>query len=216
MVPPIDFIPLAEESGLIVPIGEWVLRAACEQSKRWQSQGLPPVHVAVNISSPHFRHSGLLPMVARILHETGLPPECVEVEVTESMLMDDMETTLATLHKLKDMGLRLAIDDFGTGYSSLAYLKRFPLDALKVDRSFVKDTPAAADDAAITSAIIAMAHSLKLEVVAEGVETEAQLEFLRNRDCEYVQGYLISRPVPAQDFIGVLTGAVPNSFVRRA
>lgn len=216
MVPPIDFIPLAEESGLIVPIGEWVLRAACEESMQWQSQGLPPVHVAVNISSPHFRHSGLLPMVARVLHETGLPPECVEVEVTESMLMDDMETTLATLHRLKDMGLRLAIDDFGTGYSSLAYLKRFPLDALKIDRSFVKDTPAAADDAAITSAIIAMAHSLKLEVVAEGVETEAQLEFLRARGCEYVQGYLISRPVPAPDFRALLSGATQSRFVRVA
>lgn len=213
MVPPIDFIPLAEESGLIVPIGEWVLRAACEQSKRWQLAGLPPVPIAVNIASPHFRHSGLLPTVARVLHETGLAPECVEVEVTESMLMDDLETTLATLHKLKDMGLRLAIDDFGTGYSSLAYLKRFPLDALKVDRSFVKDTPGAADDAAITSAIIAMAHSLKLEVVAEGVETEAQLEFLRNLGCEYVQGYLISRPVPAADFAALLSGAVPNRFV---
>ena len=216
MVPPIDFIPLAEESGLIVPIGEWVLRAACEQSKLWQRRDCRRCHVAVNISSPHFRHSGLLPMVARILHETGLPPHCVEVEVTESMLMDDMETTLATLHRLKDMGLRLAIDDFGTGYSSLAYLKRFPLDALKVDRSFVKDTPGAADDAAITSAIIAMAHSLKLEVVAEGVETEAQLEFLRNRDCEYAQGYLISRPVPAKDFVALLSGATPNAFVRAA
>jgi diguanylate cyclase (GGDEF)-like protein/PAS domain S-box-containing protein len=214
MVAPIDFIPLAEESGLIVPIGEWVLRAACEQSKRWQGLGLPPVHMAVNIASPHFRHSGLLPTVARVLHDTGLRPEYVEVEVTESMLMDDMETTLATLHKLKDMGLRLAIDDFGTGYSSLAYLKRFPLDALKIDRSFVKDTPGAADDAAITSAIIAMAHSLKLEVVAEGVETVAQLEFLRERGCEYAQGYLISRPVQSQDFVALLSGAVPNSFVR--
>lgn len=214
MVPPIDFIPLAEESGLIVPIGEWVLRAACDQNKRWQASGLPPIHVAVNISSPHFRHSGLLPMVARTLHETGLRPDCVEVEVTESMLMDDMEATLATLHKLKDMGLRLAIDDFGTGYSSLSYLKRFPLDALKVDRSFVKDTPGAADDAAITSAIIAMAHSLKLEVVAEGVETEAQLGFLKARDCEYAQGYLISRPLAAEDFMALLTDAGDKPFAR--
>jgi diguanylate cyclase (GGDEF)-like protein len=216
MVPPIDFIPLAEESGLIVPIGEWVLRAACDQNKLWQARGLPPIHVAVNVSSPHFRHSGLLPTVARILRETGLPPHCVEVEVTESMLMDDMETTLATLHKLKDMGLRLAIDDFGTGYSSLSYLKRFPLDALKVDRSFVKDTPAATDDAAITSAIIAMAHSLKLEVVAEGVETTAQLEFLKARGCEYAQGYLISRPLPADDFIALLTATGDRPFDRNA
>jgi diguanylate cyclase (GGDEF)-like protein/PAS domain S-box-containing protein len=197
LVPPMDFIPLAEESGLIVPIGEWVLQAACRQNKAWQDKGLAPIPIAVNIASPHFRHSGFLPMVARVLGESRLPPQCLEVEVTESMLMDDMDATLATLHRLKDMGLRLSIDDFGTGYSSLAYLKRFPLDALKVDRSFVKDTPGAPDDTAITSAIVAMAHSLKLETVAEGVETQAQLEFLKSLRCEYAQGYLISRPLTA-------------------
>jgi diguanylate cyclase (GGDEF)-like protein len=207
MVPPGDFIPLAEESGLIVAIGEWVLEATCRQSLEWQRAGLPAVPIAVNISSPHFRHSGLLPTVARVLQESGLPARLLEVEVTESMLMADLKATLGTLHRLKDMGLRLSIDDFGTGYSSLAYLKRFPLDALKVDRSFVKDTPGAADDAAITSAIIAMAHSLKLEVVAEGVETRAQLAFLRARGCEYAQGYLISRPVAAPDLARLLAQA---------
>jgi diguanylate cyclase (GGDEF)-like protein/PAS domain S-box-containing protein len=205
LVPPMDFIPLAEESGLIVPIGEWVLHAACRQNKAWQDQGLSAIPIAVNISSPHFRHSGFLPMVARVLSDSRLPPGCLEIEVTESMLMDDMDATLATLHRLKDMGLRLSIDDFGTGYSSLAYLKRFPLDTLKVDRSFVKDTPGAADDTAITSAIIAMAHSLKLETVAEGVETPVQLEFLRALHCEYAQGYYISRPLGADALARLLT-----------
>ena len=209
IVPPNDFIPLAEEAGLIVPIGEWVLETACRQSVAWQRAGLAPLPVAVNVSSPHFRHSGLLRTVARVLEQTGLPPQLLELEVTESMLMDSLESTLGTLHGLKDMGLRLCIDDFGTGYSSLAYLKRFPLDALKVDQSFVKDMPGAADDAAITSAIIAMAHSLKLEVVAEGVETQAQLDFLRARGCEYAQGFLISRPLPAPDLAALLGHAAP-------
>lgn len=204
MVLPADFIPLAEQSGLIVPIGEWVLRAACRQSKAWLRAGFPPMPVAVNISGLHFRHSTLLSTVSRVLSETGLPPGLLELEVTESMLMENMDTTLTTLRGLKGMGLRLSIDDFGTGYSSLAYLKRFPLDTLKVDRSFVKDMPAAADDAAITAAIIAMAHSLKLEVVAEGVETSAQLAFLRTRGCEYAQGYFISRPMPAAQLTGLL------------
>lgn len=197
MVSPGDFIPLAEESGLIVPIGEWVLGAATSQAQQWHATGRSHLHVAVNISSPHFRHDGLLPAVARALTDSGLPAALLEIEVTESMLMDDMEATLQTLHRLKEMGTRLSIDDFGTGYSSLAYLKRFPVNALKVDRSFVKDTPTAADDTAIVSAIIAMAHSLHLEVVAEGVETRAQLEFLRSHGCEHAQGYLISRPLDA-------------------
>lgn len=200
MVPPMEFIPIAEETGLIIPIGEWVLHAATKQNHAWQIEGISPIHVAVNIASPHFRQRGFVANVAKALTETSLSAKWLELEVTESMLMDDLATTLSTLSELKEMGLRLAIDDFGTGYSSLSYLKRFPLDALKIDRSFVKDTPDAADDTAITTAVIAMAHSLKLEVVAEGVETQAQLEFLKAHRCEFVQGYLISKPLPAAQF----------------
>lgn len=213
MVPPSQFIPLAEETGLIVPIGEWVLRSACEQSRAWQRAGLPSVHVAVNISSPHFRQ-GLTDSVAKALQATALDPGLLEVELTESMLMQNVETTLATLHELKDMGVRLAIDDFGTGYSSLSYLKRFPLDALKIDRSFVKDLPRDPEDAAITKAIIAMAHSLRLQVVAEGVETQEQLAFLQQHGCDVLQGYLFSRPVGAERLCGLLAETSPLEFAR--
>jgi predicted signal transduction protein with EAL and GGDEF domain len=211
MVPPSQFIPVAEETGLIVPIGDWVLETACRQNHAWQKAGYPPVHVAVNIASPHFRQGGLMESVARALRETGLDPKWLELEVTESMLMQGVDsqgvdTTLDTLFKLKDMGVRLAIDDFGTGYSSLAYLKRFPLDTLKIDRSFVKDLPRDAEDAAIARAIIAMAHSLRLAVVAEGVETDQQLAFLRQHGCDLVQGFLFSRPVPGEEFAALLAG----------
>jgi diguanylate cyclase (GGDEF)-like protein/PAS domain S-box-containing protein len=208
LVPPLDFIPIAEESGLIVPIGEWVLQEAARQTRAWHVDGLPHVNVAVNIASPHFQQAGFVAHLAQVLKNTGLDARFLEIEVTESMLMDDRNATLATLTELKAMGLRVSIDDFGTGYSSLAYLKRFPVHALKVDRSFVKDTPEADDDAAITSAIIAMAHSLRLEVIAEGVETPAQLAFLRERRCDYAQGYLISRPIPAPDLAELLRAGV--------
>jgi predicted signal transduction protein with EAL and GGDEF domain/DNA-binding response OmpR family regulator len=204
VVPPSQFIPLAEESGLIVPIGEWVLRSACLQNRQWQARGYAPLHVAVNIASPHFRQGGLSASIAAALRDSGLDPALLEVELTESMLMQGVDETLATLSKLKDMGVRLAIDDFGTGYSSLSYLKRFPLDALKIDRSFVKDLPRDAEDAAITKAIIAMAHSLKLEVVAEGVESAEQLAFLQQHGCDLVQGFLFSRPVSAADLSALL------------
>jgi len=204
MVPPMEFIPLAEESGLIVAIGEWVLWRAAEQAVAWSRTGLPAIHVAVNIAGLHFQQPGFVDFVAKVLRDTGLEPNRLELEVTESMLMDARVSTLDTLRRLKAMGLRLSIDDFGTGYSSLAYLKQFPVDALKVDRSFVKDMPGAGDDAAIASAIIAMAHSLRLEVVAEGVETAEQLAFLAERGCEYVQGFLIGRPVPAREIETVL------------
>ncbi|MCW5622467.1 MAG: EAL domain-containing protein, partial [Burkholderiales bacterium] len=167
LVFPSQFIGLAEETGLIVPIGEWVLRSACAQNQRWQHAGLPRVHVAVNISSSQLRQ-GLTASIAQALTESRLDPMLLEIELTESMLMQNVETALATLHDIKNMGVRLAIDDFGTGYSSLSYLKRFPLDAIKVDRSFIKDLPHDAEDSAITKAIIAMAHSLQLQVVAEG------------------------------------------------
>jgi EAL domain-containing protein (putative c-di-GMP-specific phosphodiesterase class I) len=162
------------------------------------------MHVAVNIASLHFRHGGLIEAVARALRESGLDPALLELEVTESMLMHSVDTTLETLFRLKDMGVRLAIDDFGTGYSSLSYLKRFPLDTLKIDRSFIKDLPRDAEDAAIARAIIAMAHSLKLAVVAEGVEAAEQLAFLQQHGCDVVQGYLFSRPVSPEDFATLL------------
>jgi diguanylate cyclase (GGDEF)-like protein/PAS domain S-box-containing protein len=205
LVPPSQFIPLAEETGLIVPIGEWVLRNACKQNIAWQRAGLTPVHVAVNIASPHFRQGGLVASVGSALKETGVEPNWLEVELTESMLMQSVDTTLKTLFQLKDMGVRLAIDDFGTGYSSLSYLKRFPLDTLKIDRSFVKDLPRDPEDAAITKAIIAMSHSLKLSVVAEGVETAEQLAFLQQHACDLVQGFLFSRPVAAEDIPAMLS-----------
>jgi len=206
LVSPAQFIPLAEETGLIVPLGEWVLLNACRQNQDWQRLGYPPVHVAVNIASLHFRQGTLGQSVATALQKSGLHPSWLELEVTESMLMDSAETTLATLSTLKGMGVRLAIDDFGTGYSSLSYLKRFPLDTLKIDRSFVKDLPHDAEDAAIAKAIIAMAHSLKLEVVAEGVETAEQLAFLQQHGCDLVQGFLFSKPMAAAAFHDVLSG----------
>ncbi len=199
LIPPMEFTPIAEESGLIVLIGEWVLQEAVRQIRKWKHEGLPELHVAVNIAGPHFQQPGFTEFVYRTLEGADVSPSLLELEVTESMLMDDRTTTFATMSTLKTMGLRLSIDDFGTGYSSLAYLKRFPVHALKVDRSFVKDMPGAEDDSAITSAIIAMAHSLRLEVVAEGVETTEQLNYLNMRHCDYAQGYLISRPVPAAD-----------------
>jgi EAL domain-containing protein (putative c-di-GMP-specific phosphodiesterase class I) len=204
IVPPSQFIPVAEESGLIVPIGEWVLRAACAQNQAWQRSGFPPVHVAVNIAMPHFRQGNLVDSIAEALARSGLDPALLELELTESMLMQSVDVTLDTLHRIRDMGVRLAIDDFGTGYSSLSYLKRFPLHTLKIDRSFVKDLPRDAEDAAITKAIIAMAHSLRLAVVAEGVETQEQLAFLQQHGCDEVQGYLFSRPVGADEFGGLL------------
>jgi diguanylate cyclase (GGDEF)-like protein/PAS domain S-box-containing protein len=204
IVPPSQFIPVAEESGLIVPIGEWVLRAACAQNQAWQRAGFPPVHVAVNIAMPHFRQGNLLESIGEALSQTGLDPALLELELTESMLMQSVDVTLETLHRIRAMGVRLAIDDFGTGYSSLSYLKRFPLHTLKIDRSFVKDLPRDAEDAAITKAIIAMAHSLRLAVVAEGVETPEQLAFLQQHGCDEVQGYLFSRPVSADEFGSLL------------
>jgi diguanylate cyclase (GGDEF)-like protein/PAS domain S-box-containing protein len=205
LVPPSQFIPLAEETGLIIPIGEWVLNSACRQNIAWQRAGLTPVHVAVNIASPHFRQGGLVASVGAALKETGVEPRWLEVELTESMLMQSVDSTLKTLFQLKDMGVRLAIDDFGTGYSSLSYLKRFPLDTLKIDRSFVKDLPRDPEDAAITKAIIAMSHSLKLSVLAEGVETAEQLAFLQQHGCDLGQGFLFSRPVVAEDVPALLS-----------
>ena len=200
MVSPVEFIPLAEESGLIEPIGEWVLRTACRQNKAWQAAGVLNCRVAVNLSPRQFQQPGLIPMVARILQETQLDAGCLELELTESSMMKNTEFAIITLGRLKDMGIRLSIDDFGSGYSSLAYLKRFPIDYLKIDQSFVREIVTEPKDAAIVTAIVTIAHSLELKVVAEGVETEPQLQLLRRLGCDEIQGDFISRPVTAESF----------------
>jgi diguanylate cyclase (GGDEF)-like protein len=196
LVSPMDFIPLAEDTGLIVPIGEWVLATACARTKAWQDQGFPKLGVAVNLSARQFADPMLLPNLTRIIRVSGLDPSSLELEITESLVMSHGASAVAVLEKLKSTGVQIAIDDFGTGYSSLAYLKRFPIDTLKVDRSFIRDIPADSGDKKITRAIIAMAHSLKLKVVAEGVETAEQLAFLRTLHCDAVQGYHLCRPLP--------------------
>ena len=206
MVPPNEFIPLAEETGLIVPIGEWVLYTACAQSKAWQKAGFVPVRMAINLSSLQFRQYKLVESIEQVLAATGLESRYLELELTESMIMHHAEETIKILHRLKDMCLSLSVDDFGTGYSSLSYLKRFPLDTLKIDKSFIKDVPHNPDDAAITSAIIAMAHNLGLRVIAEGVETLQQLAFLKSHYCDGAQGYWFSKPVPAEQFARLLEG----------
>lgn len=211
-VSPMQFIPLAEETGLIVPIGEWILATACEQNKRWQAAGLAPVRMAVNLSSVQFRQRDLYETVTSILRTTGLDPQWLELELTESLLMRDAESAITSLRRFKDLGLHLSIDDFGTGYSSLSYLKRFPIDALKIDQSFIREMTTSADDSALVTAIILMGRSLKLRVVAEGVETRSQLAFLRILQCDEIQGYLISRPVPADEMAGILSSPVSASF----
>jgi len=199
LVQPLDFIPLAEETGLIVSIGEWVMCAACIRNKALVDMGLEPGRVAVNISSLQFRRHSLVNMVKKALEVSGLDPGHLELELTESSIMKNMEVSAKILMELKSMGIGLAIDDFGTGYSSLAYLRRFPLDVLKIDRSFIKGIPEDHDGAAIAAAIIAMAHTLNLKVVAEGVETLEQLSFLREQGCDEVQGYLFSPAVPPEE-----------------
>lgn len=214
MVPPGQFIPIAEQTGLIIPIGDWVLGEACRQAKAWMAAGLPPLSVAVNIASPHFR-ADLSSSVVRALQSSQLEPGLLELEMTESMLMQNIDTTISTLDGLKEMGVKLSLDDFGTGYSSLSYLKRFPLDTLKIDRSFIQGLPDDGEDAAITQAIIAMAHSLGLSVVAEGVETVEQLAYLQALHCDLVQGFLFSKPRPPAEIPGLLsapsTSAAPSA-----
>ena len=205
LVSPVEFIPLAEETGLIVPIGEWVLRTACAQNKAWQAAGFSPIAMSVNLSNRQFGQKDLVDTVVGILKTVDTDPRYLELEITESTIMHDPDKAIAALHKLKGMGIAVSIDDFGTGYSSLNYLRRLPLDCLKIDRSFIMNIITNPDDAAITAAVVAMAHSLKLRVVAEGVETEEQLAFLRGLGCDEAQGYLFSRPVPADEFARLIS-----------
>jgi diguanylate cyclase (GGDEF)-like protein/PAS domain S-box-containing protein len=200
LVSPAEFIPLAEDTGLIVPLDEWVLRAACLQNKAWQEAGLPPLRVSSNLSARMFRQPGLPEMVAGVLDETGLDPDYLDLELTESSVMSNTEEAIETLRALRALGVHVSIDDFGTGYSSLNYLKRFPADCLKIDQSFVRDAATEPSDAAIVRAVITLARSLDLKVIAEGVETEEQLRFLRLLGCDEMQGYLLSRPLPAEEF----------------
>jgi predicted signal transduction protein with EAL and GGDEF domain len=212
LVPPSSFIPVAEESGLIGPLSEWVLREACRQNKAWQDEGLPPARVSVNLSARHFQQRNVAKLVKQVLAETGLAPQYLELELTESTIMRNAEEAVTMLNELHALGIGLAIDDFGTGYSSLSYLKRFPVDRLKIDRSFVSDIGVSNDDETITSAIIALAHSLKMQVIAEGVETSAQLDFLKERACDEMQGFFFAKPLPRDAIPGMLqqsAGAAP-------
>ena len=202
LVSPAKFIPLAEETGLILPIGRWVLRAACLQHKQWQMQIEEAVpRIVVNLSPRQFKDKNLVQMIAGILEEAGIDPKCLGLEITESVIMENADQVLQTLTELNEMGIQLSIDDFGTGYSSLNYLKSFTIDKLKIDRSFVQDLVMDADDAAIVTAILAMAHSLGIRVVAEGVETAQQLEFLKQHGCDEYQGFYFSKPLPAEKAI---------------
>jgi EAL domain-containing protein (putative c-di-GMP-specific phosphodiesterase class I) len=196
LVSPADFIPLAEETGLIVPLGEWVLHTVCSQMRCWFDAGLDPLRIAVNLSACQFRQTTLWKMVMRTLQETGIAPELLEIELTESVIMDNIQTSSTVLRDFKKMGVQISMDDFGIGYSSLSLLKRLPLDTLKIDQSFVRDITTDADDAAIVDAVISLAHSLRLRVIAEGVETGEQLDFLREHGCDEAQGYLYARPQP--------------------
>jgi predicted signal transduction protein with EAL and GGDEF domain len=207
LVPPDTFIRVAENSGLILPMGEWVLRSACSHARKWQAEGLPALPVAVNVSAVQFRQEGFQELISRVLCETGLDPQYLELELTESLLLTNADMMFSVLQDLKKMGLKLAIDDFGTGYSSLSYLKQFPVSKLKIDRSFVQDAAVNPDDAAITTAIIKLAKSLNLKVIAEGVENEAQMSLLRSLQCDEIQGYYFSEPLTVAEVAATLRRA---------
>jgi EAL domain-containing protein (putative c-di-GMP-specific phosphodiesterase class I)/ActR/RegA family two-component response regulator len=204
MVPPNEFVPLAEVTGMIVPIGEWVLRTACMQNRKWQEAGLPPITVAVNISARQLDAYDIAWLADKVLSETGLDPRYLELELTESMIMSDPDAFIKSTRRLKEMGTSLSVDDFGTGYSSLNHLKRFAINRLKIDQSFVREITYDPNAAAITLAIMALARSLKMYTIAEGVETAAQVAFLRRQGCNEIQGYYFSRPLPAPEFEAVL------------
>lgn len=204
LVSPAKFIPIAEANGLIVEIGEWVLRTACLQNRTWQLAGLPPIRMSVNLSARQFEESNLVELVSEIIQESGLHPSYLELEVTESSLMTDIQRSVTILKQLRELGVWLALDDFGTGYSSLNYLKRFPVNMLKIDRSFVQDVCSNPDSAAVTNAIIALAKSLQLKITAEGIETQQQLSYLQKRGCQEGQGYYFGIPAPAKEIMEIL------------
>jgi EAL domain-containing protein (putative c-di-GMP-specific phosphodiesterase class I) len=216
LVMPNQFIPLAEETGLIAPITEKVLLAACMQNKSWQDMGLPPIDVNVNISAREFQLEDLLGTVTWALDQSGLDPHYLGLELTESCLMVNPDHAVHVLCELGNMGIRISMDDFGTGYSSLSHLKKFPIHSVKIDKSFVRDITVDPDDAAIARATVAMAHSLKLKVVAEGVETIEQLDFLRSLDCDEMQGYFISKPVPAEELMELLDPTRTKQQIERS
>jgi EAL domain-containing protein (putative c-di-GMP-specific phosphodiesterase class I) len=199
LLSPAHFISAAETSGLIIPIGDWVLRTACRQAKLWQKKLEPELTVAVNLSARQFQQPNLTEEIAEVLEETGLDAKYLELEITESNAMQNAENTIYTLRELKALGVRISMDDFGTGYSSLNYLKRFPIDTLKLDQSFVREITSNPTDAAIASAVISMAHTLNLRVIGEGVEKEDQFQFLQARGCDYIQGYLFSPPLAVEN-----------------
>src|SRR5690606_28547163 len=204
LISPGVFIPLAEDTGLIHPIGTWALREACRQYQQWQEVGLPPFLLAINLSSLQFRQKNIIRLVTDTLDELQMAPENLELELTESTVMAYTEDSINTLLTLKAMGLKLAIDDFGTGYSSLSYLKRFPVDKLKIDQSFIRDIDHDPEDAAIAAAVIALAKTLGMEVIAEGVQSRAAFQFLKDHQCDQIQGYLFSHPLPAKEFATLL------------
>ncbi len=203
-IPPAEFIPLAERSGIIVPLGEWVIREACRQNKTWQDAGLPVVDMAVNLSAVQLRQPDIVETIERILRETGLSPHCLELEITESTAMHDARNTVIILDQLSELGVKISLDDFGTGYSSLAYLKRFPLSRIKIDRSFISDVLNNSDDAAIVSAVITLGQALNMKVTAEGVEETGQINYLKGQGCEEIQGFHFSRPIAPAAFAEML------------
>ena len=206
LVPPLEFIPLAEKTKLIIPLGEWVLRTACKQMGTWLDMGFSIQNTAVNLSACQFSQPNLVSMIKNILEETGIYPENLELEITETVLMENAESATAQLKQLSEIGIKLSIDDFGTGYSSLSYLNSFPLNNLKIDRAFVKDITCE-EDAPLAKAIVNMAKALNLKTIAEGVETETQKEVLRSIGCDIIQGYLLSKPVPAEEATKLLAAS---------
>ena len=200
MISPADFIPLAEECGLIARIGDWVVREVCRQGRAWQDEGLPPMRIAVNLSASQFKASNLVESIRSAIDDVRFDARLLEVEITETAVMSDPEESIKTLERLSEMGVLISVDDFGTGYSSMSYLRRLPIDKLKIDRSFINEITARADDASIVQAIVSLAHSLHLKVIAEGVETPEQLEFLRSIGCDQYQGFHFSRPLAVGDF----------------
>ena len=204
LLSPLEFIQLAEENGLIVQLGEWVLREACRQNVQWHNEGITGLRVAVNLSGYQLQHKSLLTSVRNILAETGISPDNLEFEITESVIMQNPDYAVSILSAITDLGIHISIDDFGTGYSSLAHLKRFSVNTLKIDKSFVRDVSLNSADAAIATAIIAMGNSLNLNIIAEGVETQEQYDFFKENNCGQVQGFLFSRPLPSDEFIKIL------------